>query len=73
VDEQSGGNKFVQLTLQSALRYAEEVVGEEGIKGNLGSGVEIVVLADNDFYSQADKVRLPFPLSSSGSVLLAIY
>ena len=56
VDEQSGGNKFVQLTLDCALRYAQEVIGEEGIKKGLGGGVEIIVLADNDFYSQSDKV-----------------
>jgi phosphomevalonate kinase len=56
VDEASGGNTFVQLTLQSALRYAEEVVGQDGIKEKLGHGIEVVVLADNDFYSQSDKV-----------------
>lgn len=56
VDDQSGGNKFVHLTLDCALRYAQEVVGEEGIKKGLGGGVEIIVLADNDFYSQSDKV-----------------
>jgi phosphomevalonate kinase len=56
VDEQSGGNKFVQLTLDCALRYAVEVIGEEGIRKGLGGGIEIVVLADNDFYSQSDKV-----------------
>lgn len=50
------GNKFVQLTIDCALRYALEVVGEEGVKKGLGSGVEIIVLADNDFYSQSDKV-----------------
>jgi phosphomevalonate kinase len=55
------GNKFVQLTIDCALRYALEVVGEEGVKKGLGSGVEIVVLADNDFYSQSDKVSLLYP------------
>jgi phosphomevalonate kinase len=54
------GNKFVQLTIDCALRYALEVVGEEGVKKGLGSGVEIIVLADNDFYSQSDKVSLLF-------------
>jgi hypothetical protein len=38
------------------LRYAEEVVGQDGIKEKLGHGIEVVVLADNDFYSQSDKV-----------------
>jgi hypothetical protein len=54
------GNKFVQLTIDCALRYALEVVGEEGVRKGLGSGVEIIVLADNDFYSQSDKVSLLF-------------
>ena len=56
VAEKDEGNKFVQLTIDCALRYALEVVGEEGVRKGLGSGVEIVVLADNDFYSQSDKV-----------------
>jgi len=56
--EKDEGNKFVQLTIDCALRYALEVVGEEGVRKGLGSGVEIIVLADNDFYSQSDKVRL---------------
>jgi phosphomevalonate kinase len=58
--EKDEGNKFVQLTIDCALRYALEVVGEEGVRKGLGSGVEIVVLADNDFYSQSDKVSLLF-------------
>ena len=56
VAEKDEGNKFVQLTIDSALRYALEVVGAEGVRRGLGKGVEIVVLADNDFYSQSDKV-----------------
>jgi len=59
VAEKDEGNKFVQLTIDCALRYALEVVGEEGVRKGLGNGVEIVVLADNDFYSQSDKVGLP--------------
>lgn len=58
VAEKDEGNTFVQLTIDCALRYALEVVGEEGIKNGLENGVEIVVLADNDFYSQSDKVCL---------------
>jgi phosphomevalonate kinase len=54
--EKDEGNKFVQLTIDCALRYALEVVGEEGVRKGLGNGVEIIVLADNDFYSQSDKV-----------------
>jgi hypothetical protein len=56
VDEASKGNKFVQLPIDCALRYAHEVVGDEGVRKGLGGGVDIVVLADNDFYSQSDKV-----------------
>lgn len=59
--EKDEGNKFVQLTIDCALRYALEVVGEEGVRKGLGSGVEIIVLADNDFYSQSDKVGLLYP------------
>ena len=58
VAEKDEGNKFVQLTIDCALRYALEVVGEEGVRRPLGKGVEIVVLADNDFYSQSDKVSV---------------
>jgi len=61
--EKDEGNKFVQLTIDCALRYALEVVGEEGVRKGLGSGVEIIVLADNDFYSQSDKVGSSFSSS----------
>lgn len=63
-------NKFVQITLDCALRYALERLnaefGEEGSKELLkrvrgdghGNGLDIVVLADNDFYSQRETVSL---------------
>jgi phosphomevalonate kinase len=74
VAEKDEGNKFVQLTIDCALRYALEVSGEEGLKG-LGSGVEIIVLADNDFYSQSDKVShsFRFPEPFLGTCVLRVF
>jgi phosphomevalonate kinase len=67
VSEREGKNKFVEITLRNALKVvveslavergmeeaAEEVV--KRIEGG-GSGLEVVVLADNDFYSQRESV-----------------
>lgn len=57
-------NKFVQLTLHAALSYASAKLGWEKVRATLGEGLEVVVLADNDFYSQSDKVGYIFHLGS---------
>lgn len=68
-EEQAGKNKFIFITLCKVLEYAYETIlaklGDEEtaldelikrIKGN-GDGLEVVVFADNDFYSQREQVR----------------
>lgn len=59
-DDHSASNKFVHLTLHAALNYASEKIGWGKVEQVLGDGLEVVVLADNDFYSQSDKV-CPLP------------
>lgn len=67
-EEQAGKNKFIFITLCKVLEYAYETIlaklGDEEtaldelikrIKGN-GDGLEVVVFADNDFYSQREQV-----------------
>lgn len=68
-EEQAGKNKFIFITLCKVLEYAYETIlaklGNEEtaldelikrIKGS-GDGLEVVVFADNDFYSQREQVR----------------
>jgi phosphomevalonate kinase len=49
-------NKFVEITLLNVLQYAAERVGPFALVEKIGQGVEVVVLADNDFYSQRQQV-----------------
>lgn len=57
-------NKFVQTTLQTTLEYAAQRLEREGRAGELAAalekGLDIVVFADNDFYSQREQVCSPF-------------
>lgn len=72
-EEQAGKNKFIFITLCKVLEYVFESilakVGDEEtaldelmkrIKGGGfgGDGLEVVVFADNDFYSQREQVRI---------------
>lgn len=50
-------NKFVHLALQNTIGLASELKGEQHVKDALKAGAEIVILGDNDFYSQRAKVR----------------
>jgi phosphomevalonate kinase len=65
-------NKFVQITLECGLRYVQarlrqDLGDQEGDKELLrrlrreeGGGLDVVVLADNDFYSQRETVSSSF-------------
>ena len=70
IGSESGRNKFVEITLVKALELAWEVIDRDfgrktatsstrellsRIRGD-GEGLELVVLADNDFYSQREQV-----------------
>lgn len=68
-EEEAGKNKFIFITLCKVLEYTYETIlaklGDEEtaldelikrIKSN-GDGLEVVVFADNDFYSQREQVR----------------
>lgn len=70
--ESDNKNKFVEITLRNALQVVvEHYTGlqgsvEGGVKEVLrrieeGGGLEVVVLADNDFYSQRESVSLSSP------------
>lgn len=74
-EEQAGKNKFIFITLCKVLEYVFESilakVGDEEtaldelmkrIKGGGfgGDGLEVVVFANNDFYSQREQVRINF-------------
>ena len=69
VAEGEGKNKFVEITLKNALQVVVESLASDGmspaqaaqqivsrIQGE-GEGLDVVVLADNDFYSQRESVR----------------
>lgn len=72
-EEQAGKNKFIFITLCKVLEYVfesilakvgdEETALDELMKrikssGFGGDGLEVVVFADNDFYSQREQVRI---------------
>ncbi|KIY30736.1 phosphomevalonate kinase [Cryptococcus gattii E566] len=78
-EEEAGKNKFIFITLCKVLEYTYETIlaklGDEEtaldelikrIKSN-GDGLEVVVFADNDFYSQREQLTslsLPTRISS---------
>ncbi|EJT51109.1 hypothetical protein A1Q1_07704 [Trichosporon asahii var. asahii CBS 2479] len=74
LDLQAAGderNKFVQTTLQTTLEYAAQRLEREGRASELSAvlekGLDIVVFADNDFYSQREQLAaagLPLKVSS---------
>ncbi|RSH77383.1 phosphomevalonate kinase [Apiotrichum porosum] len=49
-------NKFVEVTLSNVLLYAGERLGRDGLARKLGAGLDVVVLANNDFYSQREQL-----------------
>jgi len=61
-----GRNKFVEITLRNAVQViVETVAAREGatagdaarkVLEGIDGGLEVIVLADNDFYSQRDQV-----------------
>lgn len=63
-----GKNKFVEISLRNAVQVVvETVAAREGLSAGEAAkrvsesthgGLEVVVLADNDFYSQRDQVSL---------------
>jgi phosphomevalonate kinase len=64
-------NKFVHLAIQNTLGLAAELKGSQHVKDSLKSGIEIVIMGDNDFYSQRAKLEalnLPRTLSSLSKI-----
>lgn len=55
---EDGRNKFVEITVDNVLQYANERLGHDRLAKALGGGLEVVVLADNDFYSQREQVSV---------------
>lgn len=76
LDPSTGRNKFVEISLAKTLEYALETLSAEcsaeeagtallrRVRGD-GAGMDIVVLADNDFYSQREQVSRSFPTATS--------
>ena len=64
VDGKAGRNKFVHITVAKAIEYAYQVFARDRGRGagwteldtRIPDGFEVVVLADNDFYSQREQV-----------------
>ncbi|KAJ7579260.1 phosphomevalonate kinase [Mycena floridula] len=50
--ENTSKNKFVHLALQSTIALACEIKGVDAIQNVLENGLNIVIVGDNDFYSQ---------------------
>lgn len=60
-------NKFVHLAVSRALQVVKELKGIDGLESGLGQGLDIVILGNNDFYSQRaqlEKLGLPRKLES---------
>lgn len=58
----SGGkNKFVRIAVDKTFQVAEELVGKQTVREALNRGLDIVILGDNDFYSQRNQVSSPHP------------
>ena len=54
--DSSSYNKFVQIALEKSLRLTTELKGSTYLEGCLNAGLDIVIVGDNDFYSQRNKV-----------------
>jgi phosphomevalonate kinase len=50
-------NKFVHLALQRTLALALELKGASHVHRKVTRGLDIVIVGDNDFYSQRAQVR----------------
>lgn len=53
-------NKFVQLAIERVLFLALQINGIQAARQATTQGLEIVIVGDNDFYSQRGQVRGPF-------------
>ncbi|KIO32266.1 hypothetical protein M407DRAFT_112172 [Tulasnella calospora MUT 4182] len=64
-------NKFVQLALERVLFLAIEKVGYQLLKVATDQGLEIIIVGDNDFYSQRNQLSergLPNVISSLAQI-----
>jgi len=52
-----GKNKFVRIAVEKTLKVAEELVGKDKVAEGIKGGWDVVILGDNDFYSQRKQVR----------------
>ncbi|KAI8582284.1 hypothetical protein K450DRAFT_228231 [Umbelopsis ramanniana AG] len=66
-----GRNKFVETCIKSCMRVVYEKVGEQALLSKLNGGLRMVIVGDNDFYSQRlqlQKRNLPTTMSSLRSL-----
>ncbi|KAJ9098228.1 hypothetical protein QFC21_004557 [Naganishia friedmannii] len=69
IDSSSGKNKFVEIALQKTLALIQALKGQSQADSLIdpGSNLEIVIVGDNDFYSQRqalEALSLPATMSS---------
>ena len=64
-------NKFVQLALDRVLLLALELKGTDPLRKTLSSGLDIVIVGHNDFYSQRAQVSIS-AVSRCGSYMLTL-
>lgn len=53
---QGGKNKFVRIAVDKTLKVAQELLGKDKVVQGLLGGWDVVILGDNDFYSQRKQV-----------------
>lgn len=58
-----GKNKFVRIAVEKTLKVAEELVGKDKVAQGIKGGWDVVILGDNDFYSQRKQVSSSFSAS----------
>ncbi|KAF8313104.1 Phosphomevalonate kinase [Clavulina sp. PMI_390] len=64
---QKAKNKFVEAALEGVLILAREIQGIDKLANILGNGLEIVIMGDNDFYSQRERLQsLKLPSTVAG-------
>ncbi|KAG8989129.1 phosphomevalonate kinase, partial [Tulasnella sp. 427] len=64
-------NKFVQLALERVLFLAIEKIGYQALKVATDQGLEVIIVGDNDFYSQRNQLAergLPNVISSLAQI-----
>lgn len=68
--DSDSNNKFVQLALENTIKLAIELKGILTIQPALSHGIDIIIVGDNDFYSQRATVSVSPAYQTSLVVLI---